>query len=454
MTRPLFAALVLGFTAAAFLDTGLAAAGTPAAVFRPTLVLGTAEPVPNGVKVGAAGAEWALPGGARLTAERDAELRVIAVPQQLDLGGRRRVASYTVMLKSGIVRARVPANGSTAVVVSAPRKTSVLVAGGEASIAAGSQIAVANAEGATSVSVNGSPFHPVEAGMVEVPGGPKRPLLQTPSLAGAPSVLLSYGKPAELDAFHWEPVAGARAYRLEIRDSVSKRVVARSEMATPASPLGFATLEPGNYSVRIAAVDSVGIESAHPIERPLCVLGVNLPPGALVDAAGIVRFSPGTSIGFDHPAGVEMSFGQSGVFTPAPPSLGLFRAQPFLLRLRAAGTDVPRDLWLMPRTVRAKVAFGQRAPHWPGEPLEIDVQVDDSAGTDTLQVEPAVSVGVEPVAVEFTRRGSRWHGVLAPRAGNGPWVVRVEVKDRSGITLGRDFVEVAGAAQSPSGGGT
>ena len=454
MTRPLVAALVLGSTITGFFGAGSALAGSPAAVLRPTLVLGTAEPIPNGVKVGPAGAEWALPGGARLTAERDAELRVIAVPQQLALAGRHRVASYTVMLKSGIVRAHVPVNGSTAVIVSAPRKTSVLVAGGDASIVAGPQIAVANAEGTTSVSVNGSPFHAIEPGNVEIPGGPKRPLLDTPSLAGVPTVLLSYGKPAELAAFHWDAVAGARAYRLEIRDTASKRVVAHTETQTPASPLGFAALEPGNYSFRMVAVDGVGIESAHAVERPLCVVGVKLPPGAFVDAAGVVRFPPGASIGFGHAEGVEMSFGATGAFTPAPPSLGLFRAQPFLVRLRARGGDAARDLWLMPRTARAKVVFGSRAPHWPGKPLDIDVQVDVDGGGEEVAVQPAVSVGVEPVAVEFTRRGSRWHGVLAARSGNGPWVVRVEVKDESGITLGRDFVEVAGGPGGQSGGGT
>jgi hypothetical protein len=453
VTRPLFAALILGSTLSGFFATGSASAGSPAAVFRPTLVLGTTERVANGVKVGPVGAEWALPGGARLTAERDAELRVIAVPQQLDLGGRRRVASYTVMLKSGIVRASVPTNGSTAVVVSAPRKTSVLVAGGEASVAAGTQIAVANAEGTTSVSVAGSPFHPVEPGSVEVPGGPKRPLVQTPSLFGVPSVLLSYGGSAELDAFNWKPVQGAHAYRIEIRDTTSKRVVARTETDTPASPRGFASLEPGSYSLRIVAVDAVGLESAHPTERPLRVLGVTLPKGAFVDAAGVVRFPPGVNIGFGRTDGVEMIYGAAGAFTPAPPSLGLFRAQPFLVRLRAVGTDASRDLWLMPRTARAKVHFGPRAPSWPGAPLEIDVQVDAEGG-DAGEVAPAVSVGVEPVAVEFTRQGSRWHGVLPPRSGKGPWVVRVEVKDQSGLTLGRDFVEVAAGDARRSGGGT
>ena len=57
-----------------------------------------------------------------------------------------------------------------------------------------------------------------------------------------------------------------------------------------------------------------------------------------------------------------------------------------------------------------------------------------------------VEMGVEPVAVDFKAEGGWLRGVLPPRSGEGPWVVRVEVKDHSGRELGRDFVEVAAAA--------
>jgi hypothetical protein len=452
VTRRVFVGLALGLTLSGSLNVSVASAGSPAAVWRPTLVLGTAEPVANGLKVGTHGAEWALPGGARLSAEPDAELRVVAVPQHLDLGGRRKVASYTVMLKSGIVRAHVPTNGSTAVVVSAPRKISVLVASGDASVAAGSQVAVANSEGSTSFSSQGSAFHAVEPGMVEVPGAAKRKLLASPAVNGMPSVLLAYDKPAELDAMTWKAVPGAHGYRIEVRDESNKRIVARSETEAPTVPRGLAELEPGTYSFRVAALDAFGLESAQPSVRPLRVLAVTLPAGTFVDAGGVVRFSPGSNIGFGRTDGVEMSFGQAGPFTAAPPSLGLFRSQPFLVRLRATGADAARELWLMPRTAHARVKFGPRAPSWPGAPLEIDVSMDDAGSGDSFDVEPSVSVGVEPVAVDFKRQGNHWHGVLPARSGKGPWVVRVEVKDKSGLTLGRDFVEVAAGAAPSSGG--
>jgi hypothetical protein len=340
------------------------------------------------------------------------------------------------------------------VVVSAPRKTSVIVASGEASVVAGAQVAVANSHGKTSVGVVGQPFHAVESGTVEVEGLPKRPLLSSPALVVKPSILLSYGDSVSLGAFGWQPVPGARAYRVELRDDATARIVARTETDATALPAGFSELAPGAYSLRLSAVDSVGLESARPVLLPVRVLLVKLPPGGFVDAAGVLRFPPGVTLDLGRVEGVEMGYGYEGPFGPAPPSLGLFRSQPSLVRFRAAGTDAVRDLWLAPREAKAKVEFGSRAPSWPGDSLEIEVRVE-GAGESIEWLEPKtrVTVGVEPVEVAFRRDGPSWRGVLPPRTGQGPWVVRVEVEDQHGIALGRDFIEVAsGRTQAGKGG--
>lgn len=452
MTRRLLTSLSLGFTLAGL--GGSAVAGTPPALLHPTLVLGVAVPVPAGFKAGDTGAEWALPGGARVKAEADAELRVLGAPQHLDLGHHRKVASYTVVLTSGMVRLSVPDDGSTAVLVSAPHKTSVIVASGRASVSAGQQVAVANADGSTVVAFEGSRFHALAPGHVEIPGLPKRPLLGAPALARSPSVLLSYGEPAELQALHWDAVPGAHAYRVEVWDEANARLVAATNTQATELPAGFARLEPGAYSVRLAAVDATGFESAQPVTRPLSVLGMTLPEGVFVDPSGTVRYAPGSAnIAFEHADAVQMSYGHADVFAPAPAALGLFRAQPFVVRFRA-GDGVPQELWLAPRTTHATIAFGPRMPSWPGKALEIDVRVDGaSAPSEVFDAVPSVTVGIEPVTVNFTRDGARLHGVLPPRPGKGPWVVRVEVKDKRGMSLGRDFVEIA-ASEEPHRGGS
>jgi hypothetical protein len=449
VTRSHLTSLSFGLTLAGLAGVVPAEAGTSGTIVRPTLVLGVTTPIPTGVKVGPAGAEWALPGGARVSAEGGSELRVIGAPQHLDLGAKHKVPSYTVMLQSGLVHAHVPSDGSTAIVVSAPRKTSALVAAGEAIVVAGAEVAVANAQGITSIGVVGQPFHQVETGMVEVVGAPKRPLLHSPLMGDSPSVLFSFGKPVELGALAWSAVPAARSYRVELRDERSHRVVARTETDATSLPAGLAALEPGRYSVRLVAVDGVGFESATPVARPLSVVEIGLPPGGFIDAEGAVRCSAGSNVELGGVEGVEMSYGHEGAFVPAPPSLGLFRTQGSLLRFRVAGTLTARDLWLFPRTTRARIEFGPRAPKWPGTPLSIHVRLDDRDGEpDGMELKPLVTVGVDPVAVDFTRQGSLWQGVLPAQTGRGPWVVRVQVKDQHGIELGRDFVEIAARAGS------
>jgi hypothetical protein len=452
--RRTLSALASGLLLAGFASGSTASAGTPKSILHPTLVLGAAVPVGNGVKAGDSGAEWALPGGARLSAEPGAELRVMGAPQKLNLGNGRRVAAYTVVLSSGQVTAHAPTAGGTAVIISAPRKTTVIVSDGEASVAAGAQIAVANAMGSTILGVAGERFHGVEPGMVELVGGGKRPLLKTPILASTASVLLSFGEPVSLGAFSWEAVPGAHAYRVELRDESSQKVVARREMDGTQVPAGFVDLEPGSYSFRLAAVDAVGFESAAPVTRAVRVLGVKVPQGGFLDANGAVRFPPGSRLEFGHQDGVEMTFGTTDGFIPAPPSISLMRTQPSLLRFRAAGGTSVRDLWLLPRLTQAKITFGKRAPKWPGAPLDIAVRVDDTAGNaDLIEPTPKVTVGVEPVAVKFIRKGDVWYGAVPSPEGKGPWVVRVEVEDQHGIALGRNFIEVA-AAPAPSSGGS
>ncbi|HEX5099701.1 MAG TPA: hypothetical protein VFV94_09390 [Polyangiaceae bacterium] len=436
--------LSLGFIFMGALAAAPAVAGPPPGVFRPTLELGAAETTASGVKVGADGAEWALPGGARIVADADAELRVIAKPQQLNLGAKRRVPTYTVALQSGRVRAIVPDGATSAVIVAAPRKAAVLVPKGEAGVFAGDNVAVASARGETLVGIGGKAFRALPAGSVEVIGGGRHTLLDAPRDLAGPSVLFANGAPVELGSMPLTPVDGASAYRVELRDRKTARLVARTVIKEPRVPAGLARLAPGAYSLRVTSLDDAGFESTLPLERPLNVVHLGLPAGSFIDAAGVVHFAPGSRLGLERTDGVEMRVGHTGDFAAAPPSLELLRAEPRLLGFRA-GSGPATELWLVPRVQRATIEFGSRAPHWPGEPLAINVKIEDSTPdpAGAVEVKPVVSVGIEPVAVEFKRDGAWLRGTLSPRDGAGPWVVRVEVRAHDGRELGRDFVEVA-----------
>jgi hypothetical protein len=438
--------LGLGFGIATVASTGL---GEPRGVFRPTLVAGAITPSAGVFAAGSEGAEWLLPGGARIAADAGTELRVVGVPQRLALGPKRNTPGYTVMVRSGSIRVTVPRDGRTAIVVGAPRKTNVLVVSGAASvIASDDRVAVANADGEISMGVGSDPLRPLAVGMlreVDAGAGATRPLAESPRALEAPPVAFSFGGDATLGAVRWTAAAGASGYRIEVRNA-SGRVVASRKTKEPALEAGAIRLSPGKYTARVAGLDPSGLEGARPIERPINVLGVSVPDRGFVDADGAVHLPPGRSLDVTNTDGVEMTYGAASYFIPAPRTLELVRPEPRLVRFRQPGSSAEAKLWLVPRQVRAQVAFGPAVPSWPKDSLEIRVRVNDpsaAGGATPIEVRPRVLLGVEPVNVDFVREGDTLRGVLPPQAGKGPWVVRVEVEDQAGTELGRDFVEIA-----------
>jgi hypothetical protein len=432
----------------ALLSGAALAAPNPAAPVRPTLVAGELEPADELLRAGADGAEWALPGGSSLIAAPGSELRVLGKPLSLDLGRKQRVPGFTVLVKKGFVRARVPEKAQSAIVFAAPRRTSVLVSAGETSLIAGEHLAVANVTGKVSVGIDGQRLRPIEAGMLEIldtATPTRRPLLKSPkALTGTP-VLVSFGGEVPFGEFGWDSVNGAVGYRIELREAGSDRLRARVETKAPLLAAGFARVAPGAYRLRVVSLDGSGLESAHPLERSLHVVSVALPPAAYVESANALRLPAGASVALSHAEGVEVALGADASFALAPPALALAGREPRLVRLRPPGDGYGASLWLLPRQAKAHVEFEPRAPRWPDAPLEIRVRLEETGGAppDWVEARPKVTVGVDPVEVAFVREGAWLRGSLPPRAGKGPWVVRVEVSDQYGGELGRDFVEVA-----------
>lgn len=438
--------LGLGFGVATVASSAL---GEPGPILRPTLVAGTVTPSAGISAAGSDGAEWLLPGGARIVASAGAELRVVGTPQKLQLGPKQDTPGYTVMLRSGSLRVQVPRDGRSAVVVAAPRKTNVLVTGGSASIvAAEDRVAVANTDGETLLGLGSEPLRPLQAGMlreVDLGAGSLRPLAESPSAFEAPPVAFAYTGDATLGAFKWPAAANVKGYRVEVRDEKG-RLVGSRVTKDPGVGAGAFRLAPGKYTARLAGIDPSGLEGARPIERAVRVLGVGIPERAFVDGDGAIHFQAGQSVALAHAEGVEVTYGGGSYFIPAPQTLELMRAEPRLIRFRVAGSTSESKLWLLPREFRAHVSFGPAVPSWPKDALEIVVRVEEANGGSAaapVDVRPRVMLGVEQVNVAFVREGNLLRGVLPPQSGRGPWVVRVEVEDQAGTALGRDFIEVA-----------
>jgi hypothetical protein len=424
------------------------AAGDPRG---PVLIAGALTPTAGSYAAGAEGAEWLLPGGARVVASAGSEFRVVGKPQKLALGPRKDTPGYTVLLRSGALRVSVPAEGRSAVVVSAPRKTNVLVVSGTMSITASNErVAVANAEGETKIGVGSDSLRALPIGMmreIDSGAGAVRPLADSPSSLDTPGLAFSFGADATLGAMRWPSAAGVSGYRVEIRNEKG-RVVGTRETREPSLDGGAFRLSPGKYVAKVAGIDPSGLEAARAAECPFRVVRVTVPERGFVDADGAVHFPPGRSLELANADGIEMTYGGGDYFVAAPKTLDLVRAEPRLVRFRLPGNPAEAKLWLVPRQVRARVEFGPAVPTWPRDSLEIRVRVEEANAPTQAQAQPIdvrarVLLGVEPVNVSFVRDGNVLRGVLPPQTGKGPWVVRVEVEDQSGAALGRDFIEVA-----------
>lgn len=423
-------------------------------LYRPRLVVGSA-PESGGVReAGAEGAEWAFPGGGRVIAEPGTSVVILKGSQKLNLGDGL-VPAYSVAVRNGSVRVRVPDPKTSALIVAAPRKVIAVVAGGEAVVVASDeQVAVANTEGRTLVAVGSGRHQSVDVGTlmaIDQKGSSRRALLPSPTAAGGKTVVLAYEATAPLGELGWAPVSDAAGYRVELRTAKTNHLVKRQVLDQPRLPAGFATLEPGSYTVRVASIDRSGVESTRPLERSVNVVKVTLPEGGYQDETGAVRFPAGTKLMLDHVDGVEMTYGSATSYFPAPKELELMRAESRIVRFKSGDDAGSVTLFLQPRSAKAEVEFGPRAPRWPGEALAIRVRLTEAGGATVptwIEAKPKVTVGVDPVPVTFTREGAWLTGALPPQPGPGPWVVRVEVQDQHGFELGRDFVEVESAASA------
>jgi hypothetical protein len=132
-------------------------------------------------------------------------------------------------------------------------------------------------------------------------------------------------------------------------------------------------------------------------------------------------------------------------FLPVPQTLGLVARRPIALTIRHPGSGETLGLNLEPMTVNADIFFAPHPRDWPVEGLDIAVKLVDAKGypiPDNFEVSFRVTVNVASVSPAWRREGSTLRTSLPRPSGDGPWMVRVDVLDQSGASLGMDFTEV------------
>ena len=138
---------------------------------------------------------------------------------------------------------------------------------------------------------------------------------------------------------------------------------------------------------------------------------------------------------------------------PVPDEIVMPSGEPMNLHVRQAGDTRLLSARVMAHQVMALVSVGPKLVRWPGDNVRIEVSITGPEGRRApTWIEPRfrVLLGIDELDVEWTRRDGKFVAEVPPQAGDGPWVVRVEVQDQYGHALGRDFVEIAPAPLAPA----
>lgn len=431
------------------------AAGTEAAPrVRVELTAGVAKTGGGVYTAGEQGAEYAIPGGGRLKVAPGSVFRIYQSPQDLMLGPSVKVKSWSVLVRSGRIDVELPegkGGPKTAMLFSVANKVNAIVASGRATVLSDSTgTLVANYSGTTLAGPDGK-YKPLEAGAQRAfskasPDGDTSALIATPTFQPGRRMWLASGGSADLDRATWRAVPDAVSYEVWLTQA-NGEVVGKQRTTQPALAQPFSALSPGKYLMQIASVDARGLTSLPSPPTTFQILGIELPPGAYVSADGAVHLAPGQRAVLSDTSELEMAHSKKTRFIPAPKTLGLYRNESTTLWLRVKGSSEAQTVRLEPRRLIADVVVGPKRAIWPRDSVQIAIQLRDTTGKPVpswVKVKPTVTLGIDPLELSWQRSGDMLRATVPAPAGEGPWVVRVEVADQFGIPLGYDFLEVIG----------
>src|SRR6478735_1048112 len=416
---------------------------------KPVVLSGSAMNVGGLLTTSAEGALIELPSRARLRVAPNSSLRVFPVPQLLPLAPGARTWTWSFALQSGRVDVELPKAGRNAVLANMGKLSAIVTSGRAAFRVDGSEATTANIEGAVRSLVN-EHWQTIPLGWTATlskddPNALAKPGLPAPILSSAQRMWLAANDTVGMHGFRWTRVPGAHGYELRVRRLADGKVLDQRrtenlEWNTPLTPV-----EPGKYAVALRSIDARGMESGWSSESELRVIGVLLPPGAYSTEQAIY-LGVGQQVQFTNTAGLEMTYLGAGRYFPAAQSTGLYRGQKTVIGFRLPGTLDTAIARLEPRGIYADVQIGPQSAVWPRDPISIDIQLKSESGGEVpacVQAVPTVTVGVEPVDVNFEQEGNTLHALVQPSTKPGPWILRVDVADQYGGPLGHDFLEIA-----------
>jgi hypothetical protein len=406
------------------------------------------------IVAGDRGATYELRGGAVIEFTAGSEFE-FQPSQTLKLGKPNDPETLTrfVRLTHGSAEVTLPeGRKDTAVMLRAPSRMSAVAKEGKAAFNVSTDRTSSIARRGEMLVGVGTDWKPLRGGFArtlspEDPSASPRAILAPPSVATDKALAMVSGEGTTGFTASWSAIKDADHYETTlVRLGVPKQeVLGRQNAAAPV--VSFASLGAGMYGVVVSPVDKHGVRGNPSAPAVVRVFGVDIPEGAHSDGAVIV-LGRNQRVALRGATGLELSFGTSPLFNAAPKAVGLAHNESTLVRLRAQGTTEEVRLQLEPDRLKARVAIGPKTAQWPGDRITLEVELSDPGRRpipEGAEINTAVTVNLAPVNVQWARTGQTLRAELPPGTGtgSGPWVVRVEVKDKRGALIGRDFLEIA-----------
>ncbi len=369
----------------------------------------------------------------------------------IELSGRRQQDVSVRHVDRRLVE--LPQTGGepiAAVLVRAPNGQVAIVVNGSATVEVrNGDLSVFNRKGKTLVGTVKS-VKPLMPGFAQSFGcsanGGMREMVSKPLVLPGQRVWLSPGsKPIRPRAFSWNRSNGAERYLVRVTDVIKGQPVATFETEETSMGEQAPAIHPGKYNVSIVPIDGCGLHGDSSNVAELSVVGVGLPLGAYIDNQGAIRSVVNRPLRLTHADGVFMSYSDTGVWGPAPASVRLVGRE---MNLRFRSTDLrhPTQMRIVPRDVHASIEMTPPTARWPEHSIDVKVTLGTGKhGPAPRWLKPRIKVmlGVKQIHVPWKRSGDVMRTTIPPQGDSCPCVIRVQVEDQYGISIGRDFLEVS-----------
>lgn len=336
---------------------------------------------------------------------------------------------------------------SFACLIAGPGEVQLMVKGGHATLIARAGGATVASETGEALVSNGGGWLRLPEGMVrafesEAKAGTKTTLPPAPERPSVSRRLLLAGTgPESVTRVSWAEPGEVAGYEVVLEDEATHEQ--RSSSARDAW-LELAGLAPGRYRVAVRALHGSGLAGAWSESVAFRVIGVEVPPAARLEQSGALSLLPGQRVRLIGARGFEVAYAGLDQFVPMPDSLGLVQRRPITARVRDPESGESVSLRLEPLTVKAEIELPHSPRRWPASGLPVNVRLKDQKGRPVsgVRADVQVSVNLSPQKLVWRQGEGTWSSVIASPAGEAPWLVRVDVLDERGVSLGKDFAEI------------